>query len=200
MLIAGGILAVPLAVALWVAWVMAGIHLYASKTVSGKADAAIVLGAAEYNNRPSPVFRERINHAINLYKEGRVRLLILTGGAGAGSPYTEAEVARDYAVKHGVPAEDIRIEDVSRITYDNLREARRIVKHEGAKRVFIVSDPLHMKRAVTMARDLGLDAYPSPTPTTLFKTWKTKRPFLFRETYYLCLYRLGRPLLRAGAE
>lgn len=82
------------------------------------------------------------------------------------------------------------------MTYGNLVEAARIAREHHFGRVLVVSDPLHMWRSVAMARDLGLDAYPSPTPTTRFRTWKTKRPFLLRETYYYCLYRLGRPFVR----
>ncbi len=174
---------------------MLRIYLYSTETDLKPADAAIVLGAAEYNNRPSPVFKERINHAVDLYNEGRVKALIFTGGAGTGSPYAESEVGRDYAVKKGVPPGKIHTERVSRVTYTNLQEAAAIARREGYDRVLVVSDPLHMLRAVAMARDLGLDAHPSPTPTTRFRTWKTKRPFLLRETYYYCLYQLGKPLL-----
>ncbi|MDX9974578.1 MAG: YdcF family protein [FCB group bacterium] len=174
---------------------MASIYAYGFARDKAPADAAVVMGAAEYNNRPSPVFKERIEHAISLYKEGRVRALVFTGGSGKGSKYAEAQVGRDYAVKRGVPADKAFLENVSRITYDNLREARKIVAREKFKRVLIVSDPLHMKRSVVMARDLGMDAHPSPTPTSQFKTWRTKGPLLLHETYYYCLYAVGRYFL-----
>lgn len=194
-LIRKGLLVVLAGVVLWPFYEMATIYAYGFFHEEAKADAAVVLGAAEYNNRPSPVFKERIEHAIRLYKKGLVGAVVFTGGAGKGSPYTEAEVGRNYAVKHGVAPEDVFTESVSRVTYENLREARRIVDKEKFGRVLIVSDPLHMKRAVSMARDLGMDAHPSPTPTSQFKTWRTKGPFLLRETYYYCLYAVGRYFL-----
>lgn len=171
---------------------MGSIYAYGLAHDDKAADAAVVLGAAEYNNRPSPVFRQRIEHAIQLYKDGRVRAIVFTGGPGKGSRFAEAEVGRDYAVRNGVKASDIFTESISKVTYGNLWEARRIAKREGFDRVLVVSDPIHMKRAVTMARDLGLDAHPSPTPTSQFRTWRTKGPFLLRETYYYSLYAIGR--------
>src|SRR5690606_27783546 len=97
------LIAIPAGLILWAGLSMLRIYLYSTETDPDPADAAIVLGAAEYNNRPSPVFKERINHAVDLYNEGGVKALIFTGGAGTGSPYAESEVGRDYAVKKGVP-------------------------------------------------------------------------------------------------
>jgi uncharacterized SAM-binding protein YcdF (DUF218 family) len=178
---------------------MASIYAYGFTRDEGRADAAVILGAAEYNNHPSPVFKGRIEHAISLYKSGRVRALVFTGGPGKGSQFAEANVGRDYAVKHGVGSSDVFVENTSKVTYENLREARKIVSREKFGRVLIVSDPLHMKRAVVMARDLGMDAYPSPTTTSQFKTWRTKGPFLLRETYYYSLYAVGRYFLKDEA-
>jgi uncharacterized SAM-binding protein YcdF (DUF218 family) len=159
------------------------------------ADAALVLGAGVWDSRPSPVFEERIRHAIYLYREGQVKALIFTGGLGAGDRLAEAEAARAYALARGVPGEHIYCETVSRITYENIVQASQIVDRQGFTRILVVSDPLHMKRAVAMARDLGLDAHPSPTPTSRYRTWKSKLGFLLREGFFYAGYVLRRPFI-----
>jgi uncharacterized SAM-binding protein YcdF (DUF218 family) len=179
----------------WYVSVLIGIYAYSSETVSSAADAAIVLGAAVWDTRPSPVFEERIKHAIDLYERGDVRALIFTGGLGQGDRLAESQVAKEYATARGVPAEHIFVEAVSTITAENLNEAGRIVDQQGFSRVLIVSDPLHMKRAVTMARDLGMDAHPSPTPTSRYVTWRSKLGFLLREGYYYGGYLLARTFI-----
>ena len=161
---------------------MARVNAYASVSDPSPADAAIVMGAAVWGSRPSPVFAERIKHSVNLYRVGRVEAIIFTGGLGQGDHLTEAEAAQVYAIARGVHAEDIYVETVSTITYENIEQAARIVEQQGFSRVLMVSDPLHMKRSVTTARDLGLDAHPSPTPTTRYKSWWSKSGFLVRET------------------
>ncbi|TAF04001.1 MAG: YdcF family protein [Nostocales cyanobacterium] len=155
-----------------------------------QADAAIILGAAVWGEKPSPVFQERINHAINLYKNGYVRTLIFTGGVGSGDQLAEAVVGKCYAVNQGVKAADILIETSSRTTYQNLQNASEVAANYPLKKFLIVSDPLHLKRAVLMARNLGLDAQPSPTPTTRYRTLNSQLPFLMRETYFYFVYLL----------
>jgi len=177
----GGVLACGLC---WLLGIMGQIVTYAAERDDGPADAAIVLGAAVWDGAPSPVFAARLDHAITLYHQGRVGALIFTGGVGEGDTLAESEVARTYALAQGVPAMAAFTETVSHITLTNLTEARRIVKKQGFNRVLLVSDPLHMKRAIAIARDLGLNAYPSPTPTTRYRTWKTQTGFLLRETYF----------------
>lgn len=164
------------------------IYTYGNRIVDVKADAAIVLGAAVWGKEVSPVFRERINHAIDLYRSGKVRKLIFTGGQGNRRELTEAAAARAYAIKNGVPADDILIEDRSHTTYENVINAKQLADANGLRKVLIVSDPLHMKRAVTMARDVGLDAYPSPTPTTRYQGWRSQIESLAHETYYYTGY------------
>jgi uncharacterized SAM-binding protein YcdF (DUF218 family) len=172
----------------------ASIWGYASNADSRPADAAIVLGAAVWNDRPSPVFEERIKHAIDLYRSGQVSSLIFTGGLGQDDQQSEAEVARRYALDAGVKSEAIFCETVSKTTYQNLSGAYVVVKHEHFGRVLIVSDPLHMRRAITLARDLGMDAYPSPTPTTRYTSLQTQAGFLAREVYFYSVYLLRRAI------
>ncbi len=187
------VLGLLLLLLVWYAFLLTRIYAYSFQSDTTPADAAIVLGAAVWGTQPSPVLEERINHAITLYRAGGIRALVFTGGVGNGDQRAEAEVARDYALQRGVPAEHIHLETHSRTTYENLREAKPVLAEQGLGRVLIVSDPLHMKRAVTIARDLGLDAHPSPTPTSRYETWKSKSGFLLREGYFYASYLLRRP-------
>lgn len=164
------------------------IYTYGNKTIDVKADAAIVLGAAVWGDDVSPVFRERINHALELYRSGAVRKIIFTGGQGNKDELTEAAAARRYAILNGAPASDILIEDRSHTTYENVVNAKQLADANGLKKILIVSDPIHMKRAIAMAGDVGLEAYPSPTPTTRYQGWESQLGSLARETYYYLGY------------
>jgi uncharacterized SAM-binding protein YcdF (DUF218 family) len=165
------------------------IYWYGNNSYSNKADAAIVLGAAVWGEEPSPVFRERINHAINLYKSGAINKVIFTGGIGEVNEPAEAIIGQRYAIARGVKTNDILIETQSRTTYQNLQNALEVVgTHQQLTKFLIVSDPLHLKRAVLMARNLGMDAYPSPTPTTRYRSFPSQMQFLTRETYFYLVY------------
>lgn len=170
------------------------IYFYKNDQIPNQADAAIVLGAEVWGEEPSPVFRERINHAINLYKNDKVSKIIFTGGQGNGKVETEAIVAKKYAILQGVIESDILTETQSRTTYQNLYYAKQVAQNHPGNQFFIVSDPLHMKRAMLMAKDLGLKAYPSPTPTTRYKTLNSQFPFLLREIYFYIHYQVSRLL------
>ena len=155
-------------------------------------DVAIVLGAATSNGEVSPVYRERINHGIWLYENGYVDYLILTGGVGKGNEKSDAYVAKQYAIKKGVPEQVILIEEKSTITEENLEHAKEIMDAFSMDTAIIVSDPLHMKRAMLMASDYGIDACSSPTPTTMYKSAKTQIPFLAREVFFYSGYSIVR--------
>ncbi len=177
-----------LLVLLWLPTPALLIWWHGSSDQARPSDCAIVLGAAAYHTRPSPVLQERIRHAIALYQRGTVRYLVFTGGYGTGAEHAEASVARDYAIRHGVPAEAILIETRSRTTHENLIEARRVMIEQGLGSAIIVSDPFHLKRAAMIAADLDLDAVTSPTPTTRFQSWQARLRFLARETYFYHRY------------
>ncbi|MDN0075934.1 YdcF family protein [Crenobacter sp. SG2303] len=170
------------------------VYDYSQRHDDQNADAALVLGAAAWGGRPSPVFRERINHALSLYQARRVRMLVFTGGTPEPGYPTEAAVGRRYAIERGVPPEDILIETESRTTYDNLRNAGREAHAIGLDSFLIVSDPYHMRRAMLMAHDLGLKAYPAPTPSSRYQTVGSQLHFLFKETQNYLAYRLFRKL------
>ncbi|MCK0473184.1 YdcF family protein [Halalkalibacter sp. APA_J-10(15)] len=158
-----------------------------------KADAAIVLGAAAWEDEPSPVLRERINHAIWLYDNEYVDKIIFTGGKGDNSKYAESEVARDYAIEHHIPPGDILIEIESSITEENLRYASEVAFENHLHSFIIVSDPLHMKRAMLMAENTGLEAYSSPTPSSMYQSLNSKIPFWIREVFFYIGYLISWP-------
>ncbi|MBQ8301103.1 MAG: YdcF family protein [Clostridia bacterium] len=154
------------------------------------ADVIIVLGAGTYNDEVSPVFRERINHAMWLYNNGYADKIIMTGGYGEGNEHSDAYVAKMYAVSQGVPETDIFLEEQSTITQENLENAKAIIDENNYRDAIIVSDPLHMKRAMLMSEDYGITAYTSPTPTTMYKSTKTKLAFLARELFFYIGYKV----------
>jgi uncharacterized SAM-binding protein YcdF (DUF218 family) len=183
------VVGIPLLVAVVVA---ADIALYASQSDPLPADAAIVLGAAVADDEPTPVFEERLRHAVVLYRSGQVKRLVMTGGLGPGDVLAESEAARAYAIANGVPPDAILVETASRTTKENLVNVLPLLSTHDLGRVLVVSDPLHMRRALRMATDLGLDAYPSPTPTSRFQSLGTQVPMLLRETWFTFTYLLNR--------
>ncbi len=161
---------------------------YGTHDRAAKSDCIIVLGAAVQGTTASPVFEERIRHGISLFDSGQAPKLVFTGGIGEGQIHSEASVGRSIAIQHGVPAADILVEEKSRTTQQNLSEALAVMRQHEIKSAIIVSDPLHMKRAMMMAEDLEIDAVSSPTPTSRYRSLKTKLGFLFRELYFIHHY------------
>lgn len=167
---------------------------YSRKDETCQADVAIVLGASTYNGQVSPVYRERIHHALHLYNNGYVKKLIMTGGLGKGNDISDAHAAKQYALSKNMPAEDILTEDTSAITQENLENAKKIMDENGYGTALIVSDPLHMKRAMLLAKDIGITAYSSPTSTTRYVSLRTKIPFVMREMFFYVGYKWYRIL------
>jgi uncharacterized SAM-binding protein YcdF (DUF218 family) len=168
---------------------------YSNVSFESSADAAVVLGAAAWGNRPSPVYRERINEAISLYKKGLVHYLVFTGGTPESDYPSEGWVGREFAIKHGVPETAILVELTSRTTEQNLVNAQLLMAPHGIKTVLLVSDPLHMYRAMAIARDLGLQATPAPTSSSRFQSLTSRGKFLWRETWLYLEYLLFHNLI-----
>jgi len=166
------------------------IYSYGNNNDLTKADAAIVLGAAVWGEEPSPVFKARIDHGIWLYRNGYVEKIIFTGGKGEDQDMAESIVAKRYAEMKLVPSEDILIETKSKITQENLYYAKQVAEENEIDSFLIVSDPLHMKRAIMLAEDYELEVHSSPTPTTRYKSVKSKAGFLAREVYYYIGYNI----------
>lgn len=177
--------------AAWLGYVAWDIVTFGRKDEAVKSDVAVVLGAAAWDRKPSPVLEERIKHAIALYQKKVVRKILFTGGFGNGAAMAESEVARDYALQHGVREEDIFIEKKSRSTIENVREAQAILQANQLQSVVLVSDPLQMMRATKMMRDLGIPTVSSPTPTSRYRSRDSKLEFLLDEVYKYNIYLLA---------
>lgn len=163
---------------------------YAQKDETQKAHAAIILGTAVWGDKPSPVFEERIKHGIKLYQEGIVDNLIFTGGFGEGEKHSEAEVGKKYAIEKGVNWEHIYLEENSRITDENFTFSKPILEKQKFQTVLVVSDPMHMKRAMTMAKHHQINGFTSPTQTSRYQSFLPKLGFALRETYLLIGYKI----------
>ncbi|NLN33159.1 MAG: YdcF family protein [Flavobacteriaceae bacterium] len=166
------------------------IYSYSKTNHTQKADAAIVLGTAVWGDEPSPVFRERIRHGIWLHQNNQVDYLIFTGGKGEGQKYSEAEVAKKYAMENGIPEDRIFFENQSRITDENLLFSKPILEKENFKKVLLVSDPLHMKRAMKIAEKHQIEAFSSPTSTSRYQSFSKKAGFALREAFFLIAFHL----------
>lgn len=170
------------------------IAITAQRTDTQPADAALVLGAAAYGERPSPVFRERINHAITLYQRGQVEQIIFTGGIGDRSRSSEAAVAQRYALQRGVPATAIILEEQAANTLESMQNVRPLLAQNGIESVVIVSTPFHMRRALYLAAELGVDVSASPTRTTRWVSGGLRNYFYTREMIAFIVYRFVWPV------
>ena len=179
-----------LAAALFAWFIIVGVMIwnYGGEDHAKRSDCIIVLGAAAHGDKPSPVFEERIKHAIGLFHAGEASVIIFTGGYGNDSSHAESEVGAAYAITQGVSKSAIITETQSRTTHQNLVEAMKLMDAAGLESAIIVSDPLHLKRASVMADDLGISAATSPTSTSRYRSMRTKLGFLVREVYFFNHY------------
>lgn len=173
-----------------ICWFSSEILIFSMKDEARPVDAILVLGTAVWGDQPSPVLRERLNHAIKLYELGYAESIIFTGGRGSVDELAESEVSRSYAIEKGVQPEHILIEDQSQITEENFKYALAAAEPYALESFIIVSDPLHMKRALMMAGELEMTAYSSPTTTSAYSSLRTQLPFFFRELFYYTGYRM----------
>ncbi len=130
------------------------------------AEAIVVLGAAQYNGRPSPVFKARLDHAADLYRARLAPLMVVTGGLAPGDRVSEATAGQRYLVAAGIPADSIVVEPVGRTTATSLTAVAAYLRGVGRTRVLLVSDPFHLARLRLDARHVGLVPFTSPTRTS----------------------------------
>ncbi|MDP8977159.1 MAG: YdcF family protein [Actinomycetota bacterium] len=142
----------------------AQIWLAARRDHAHPADAIIVLGAAQYDGRPSPVLRARLDHAADLYARDLARVIVVTGGRAPGDRFTEATAAAAYLHDRGVPESAIRREVDGHSSYESIAASALFLRREGLTDVLLVSDPFHNYRIVAIAEAVGLDAAASATP------------------------------------
>jgi uncharacterized SAM-binding protein YcdF (DUF218 family) len=130
------------------------------------ADAIVVLGAAQYNGRPSPVLQSRLDHALKLYRQKLAPVVVLTGGIGEGDRESEATVGKRYLAARGVPAKRIVLRPRGRSTHESMDDVAEWARAEQLDTLLLVSDPFHLARLKVEARRIGIAAYVSPTRTS----------------------------------
>lgn len=174
--------AVVAAFALWIASATA-VLIWSARDEARPAHAIVVLGAAQYAGKPSPVLRARLDHALNLWNRHLASLLILTGGTGVGDTTSEAAVGRNYARKHGVPDSAILVENEGRTTSESMRAVAGMLEVRGLQTALLVSDPFHMLRLRILARRFGFIPYTSPTQTSPISPNREERwKYIFSES------------------
>ena len=167
--------------AILVAFLIYGVYIYgqirdwAVRDDVHPADAIVVLGAAQYNGRPSPVLKARLDHALDLYRKGYARTIITTGSYGPDPNFSEAEVSTKYLVQHGVDISNIITDQGGGSTYDSIDAASGLLKAKGWKTALVVSDGFHLYRVKRMFTDKGIIAYTSPAPNSPIEVEASQR-------------------------
>lgn len=155
-----------------------------------RADAIVVLGAAQYGGQPSPVFQGRLDHAVLLFEEGFANRIVVLGAGQPGEEFTEAEAGTQYLEEEGVPAEALISSPRGRSTWESLRGAADVMAQQGLESAFLVSDPWHNLRIRRMARDLGIEGYVSATWHSAARSQTTRLSGYTREVFAYLYYRL----------
>jgi len=167
----------------WAAMVVA-VALIATRDQARTADAIVVLGAAQYNGRPSPVFRARLDHAATLYQRGLAPVVLVTGGIGMGDTLSESDVGRRYLVKEGLPETAVTALPAGSSTFSSLGGVARWFKGRDSRRVLLVSDGFHMLRLQILATRLGLVPFTSPAPNSPIRSSPRRNAsYLFAEGF-----------------
>ena len=172
-------------VAVFALWVVSAtaVLIWASRDEARPAQAIVVLGAAQYAGKPSPVLRARLDHALDLWNRHLAALLILTGGTGSGDTTSEAAVGRTYARKRGVPDSAILVENEGRTMSESMRAVAGMLEVRGLQTALLVSDPFHMLRLRILARRFGFTPYTSPTQTSPISPNREERwKYIFSES------------------
>ena len=169
------------AVVIWLATIL--LILYAgSRPVIRKADAILVLGAAQYNGRPSPVLKARLDHGIALFHKGLADQMVFTGGVGAGDTLSEAEVARRYALRHDVPASAIMVERHGVTSAESVAAAAALMREKGLRSALVVSDSYHMLRLELLVRRAGIRPFRAPAASPIDRSRRQRLRYVLRES------------------
>lgn len=166
-----------LALVLLGASLMVAIYVQAGRVQSRPVDAIVVLGAAQYDGRPSPVLQARLETALDAWNEGLAEVIIVTGGNQPGDRFTEAETSQIFLVDNGVPVDAILLENVSSSTEENFEGVAEIMHAEGLNSALIVSDGFHLFRAKYIADHHGIDAYGVPAKGSPIDRWSVNEFF-----------------------
>ncbi len=160
------------AAAAWSAWVYGQIRYYADRDEAQPANAIAVFGAAEYDGRPSPVLRARLDHALELYQRGLAPLMITLGGGDVGDTHSEGGVGHDYLLAHGVPESAIIAETQSNNTAESAARLAVIARTNHLSRIIVVSDGTHLFRIHALCEKNGLHVFTSPRPAAGSLDWQ----------------------------
>jgi uncharacterized SAM-binding protein YcdF (DUF218 family) len=174
---------------IWIRWVYGQIQWYASRDMAIPSDAIAVFGAAEYDGRPSPVFRARLDHAESLYSRGIAPLIITLGGDG-GDQFSEGRVGEEYLVGAGVPDSDIIAETESTSTDESVRRLKVIARTNNLQRIVVVSDATHLFRIHQICAANGLNVLTSPRPRVPIEGPSGQRERIQHEILSYTLWRL----------
>lgn len=155
-----------------------------------RADVILVMGAAQYDGRPSPVFQGRLEHAALLYREGRADTILVLGGSAPGDRSSEAEAGRTWLIAEGVPSEAVVASPVGTTTLESMEAAADWMRERGLRTAFLVSDPWHNLRIERMASDLGFEGHASATWNSAARTEGTRLGGYVRETFAYLYYRV----------
>lgn len=172
-------------VTVFAVWIIsaAAVLIWSFRDEARPSQAIVVLGAAQYAGKPSPVLRARLDHALDLWNRHLASLLILTGGTGIGDTTSEAAVGRTYARKRGVPDSAILVENEGRTTSESMRAVAGMLEVRGLQSALLVSDPFHMLRLRILARRFGFTPYTSPTQTSPISPNREERwKYMFSES------------------
>jgi uncharacterized SAM-binding protein YcdF (DUF218 family) len=182
-----------LAMAIYVAAVYRGVVDGARNEELRPADAIVVFGAAEYDGRPSPVFKARLDHAADLHRRGLAPIVIVTGGAGADPHFSEGEVGHDYLKSQGVPDRQLIAETQSSDTAESARRVGNIMRANGMRICLAVSDGYHMFRVKRMLGREGITVYAAPRPNSKPPGFWKRQEEVWHEitSYTLWLMRLS---------
>jgi uncharacterized SAM-binding protein YcdF (DUF218 family) len=174
----------------WCIWVYVQIERFAYEDQAAPADVICVFGAAEYDGKPSPVLRARLDHALALYEHGIAPVVLTLGGSAPGDAYSEGQVGKAYLVTNGVPDKAIIPETKSRTTDEQTDRIVVIARTNGYKRVVIVSDPAHLFRIREMCASQGLAVMTSPRPQTSAVGSATEWQSVWHEIVAYTLWRM----------
>lgn len=154
------------------------------------ADVIIVMGAAEYRGRPSPILRSRLDHAVHLYAQHLAPRIMTTGGAGGDPLFTEGTVGRSYLIDRGIPSEAIIVESEGATTMYSISAAAEIMRRMGLGSCILVSDGYHIFRAKHMLQSFGIQVFGSPRESAAMPKWKRSWLY-FRQAVGYSLWKIG---------
>jgi uncharacterized SAM-binding protein YcdF (DUF218 family) len=178
---------------LYTAWIAMQIERQATRDEARPADVIVVLGAAEYRGRPSPVLRARLDHALDLYVRKLAPRIMTTGGAGGDPVFTEGGVGQTYLMSRGVPSEDIVVESEGNSTVESTALAGEIMRRMGLQSAIVVSDGYHIYRVKKMLESDGLTVYGSPRPERPHDSLRERWNYVRQAIGYI-LWSCGVPL------